>query len=356
MIGYDRFVQDVWYEPHKEFRPVRCAFCNGMLFRGVVEKVEIKCSRCGAIQVVQHNGNSCVQKRETPRHLPERSGYVPHRMVTDSAGRLVTIPRHPKRVVILNSSNVGLYLAAGGKPVGRVSSVLPADLEGELARIPEVGLPTNPDLKSIMALKPDLVIGMAFPVHQSLASVLERKGIPAILQTFDRYADILEALRFYGELNGSQNLAAEKIAAIEQHRLRLLTQIGGQPSPRVLIVWAIDGGVYAALSGSFIGDLVKRLGGVNLFDLLMPKTEKTAYAPLDIEVITEIQPDVILVIDHEFSEKANQGNQTWQHPTWRELNAVRQNRVYQLPYLLFAVNPGARIKKALSILAAFLYG
>lgn len=357
MVGYDRFVQNVWHEPQNELRPVRCAFCNSMLFRGIVEKVEIKCPKCGAIQVFQHNGDICVQKRDMPRNLAERSGGIPHRMVTDSAGRLVAIPRHPRRVVILNSSNVGLYLAAGGKPVGRSSSsVLPAGLEGELAHIPEVGLPINPDLKSIMALNPDLVIGMAFPVHQSLASVLERKGIPTILQTFDRYADILEALRFYGELNSRQNLAEEKIAAIERHRLKLLAQIGGQPSPRVLVVWAIADGAYAALSASFIGDLVKRLGGVNLFDLLLLKNEKTAYVPLNFEAITAIQPDVVLFVDHEFSEKAKQGTQTWQHPLWQELNAIRQNRVYQLPYSLFAVNPGAQITKALSILAAFLYG
>lgn len=357
MIGYDRIVQDLWHEPQKELRPVRCAFCNSMLFRGVVEKVEIKCPKCGAVQIVQHNGDSCVCKRELPRSLVERSGYIQRRMVTDSAGRLVAIPRHPKRVVILNSSNVGLYIAAGGKPAGRGSgSILPADLEDELNHIPEVGLPANPDLKRIIALNPDLVIGMAFSAHRSLASILERKGIPTILQTFERYSDILEALRFYGELNGRQKLAAEEIDAIEKHRLRLLAQIGGQSSPRVLIVWMVADGLYAALSTSFIGDLVKRLGGVNIFDLLIPQNEKMDYAPLNLEAVIAIQPDVVLFIDHEFNEKANQGTRIWQHPMWQELNAIRQNRVYQLPYSLFAVNPGAQVKKALSILAAFLYG
>lgn len=200
-----------------------------MLFRGTVEKIEIKCPKCGAVQVLQHNGDSWIKKRGLSRTRPDCSQQ---RMVTDSAGRPVAIPRRPQRVVILNSSNLGLYVAAGGKPVGRgTCDMLPAALKDEMQHLPTVGLPSNPDLERIIAIKPDLVIGMAFPAHQSLAAVLEIKGIPSMLQTFARYSDVLEAIRFYGELNGKQELAAKKITAIERHRQQLLAQTGGRPSP-----------------------------------------------------------------------------------------------------------------------------
>lgn len=352
MLGYDRIVQDSWHEPQTELRPIRCAFCNSMLFRGAVEKIEIKCPKCGAVQVLQCNGDGWIKERTRFGKL----GYTQQRMVTDSAGRLVEIPRRPRRVVILNSSNLGLYVATGGKPVGRgTCDMLPAVLKDEMERIPTVGLPSNPDLERIMAVKPDLVIGMAFPAHQSLAAVLERKGIPAMLQTFTHYSDVLAALRFYGELNGNQELAAQKIAAIEKHRQKLIEQTGRRPSPRVLIVWAIAGGLYTALATSFIGDMVKRLGGVNVSDLLAPMDERLAYAPLDFEAIAAVQPDVILFIDHQFGEIANQGVHALQNPLWQGLDAVRQNRLYHLPYSLFAVNPGAQLEKALSVLASFLY-
>ncbi|QDR82692.1 ABC transporter substrate-binding protein [Sporomusa termitida] len=356
MLGYDRIVQDSWHEPQTELRPVRCAFCNSMLFRGAVEKIEIKCPKCAAIQVLQRNGDGWISERSLPRNRFVRLGCARARMVTDSAGRLVAIPDRPQRVITLNSSNLGLYVATGGRPVGRgTGDMAPAILKDEIRKIPTVGLPPNPDLERIMAIKPDLVIGMAFPAHQSLAVVLERKGIPTILQTFDRYADVLEALHFYGELNGNEGLADKKITAIEKQRWRLIEQAGGRPSPRVLIVWAIDGGLYAALSTSFIGDMVKRLGGVNMSDLLAPMEKKLAYAPLDFKAIAAVQPDVILFIDHRFGEMASKGLQVLQNPRWQSLDAVRQNRVYQLPYSLFAVNPGAQIEEALSVLAGFLY-
>ena len=355
MFGYDGTVQDLWNETPAALRPVRCAFCHGMLFRGAVEKIEIKCPKCATVQVVQRNGAALFKDRDLSRNGLRRIGGVQNRMVTDSLGRLVTIPSQPQRVIILNSSNLGLYVEAGGAPVGQgTCEILPAALRDKIKHIPTVGLPCKPDLDRILAMKPDLVIGMAFPAHQSLAAVLERKGIPTMLQTFARYADVLAALHFYGELNAKSDLAAQKIAAIEQHRQALIEQTSG-PSPRVLIVWAIADGLYAALSTSFIGDMVKRLGGLNVADLLTPTDEKAAYAPLDYKGILAVQPDVVLVIDHRFGEKANQDMQFWHDSLGQGLRAVRQNCVYSLPVSLFAVNPGAQIEEAMNVLADFLY-
>lgn len=356
MLGYDGTVQDLWDETSTALRPVRCVFCHSMLFRGVAEKIEIKCPKCGTVQVVQRNGECLIKERDLSRNGLRRIDGVQNRIVTDSAGRLVTIPSQPKRVVILNSSNIGLYIETGGEPVGRgTGEILPAGLQDKIKHIPTVGLPYKPDLDSILAMKPDLVIGMAFPAHQSLAAVLERKGIPTMLQTFTRYADVLEALHLYGELNGQSGLAAQKIAAIEQHRQALIEQTSGKPSPRVLIVWAIADGLYAALSTSFIGDMVKRLGGVNVTDLLTPTDEKAAYAPVNYKGILAAQPDVILVIDHRFGENANQDIELTHDTLWQGLKGVRQNNVYTLPFSLFAVNPGAQIEEAMDVLAGFLY-
>ncbi len=40
-----RYAKPKWPE-------VRCSQCNRLLFRGIVEDMEIKCSRCGAIQCI----------------------------------------------------------------------------------------------------------------------------------------------------------------------------------------------------------------------------------------------------------------------------------------------------------------
>lgn len=356
MFGYDGTVRDLWKETPEELRPVRCAFCNAMLFRGAVEKIEIKCPKCNALQELQGNGECWIKQKELSRNGLRRISGMKKRTVTDSMGRLVTIPTQPQRVIVLNSSNLSLFLETGGKPIGRGNcEKLPDDLQEKIQSIPSVGLPYKPDLARIVELEPDLVIGMAFPAQQTLAAVLERKGIAMMLQTFTRYADVLEGLRFYGELNGQPDLAAQKIAAMEEHRQELLERTQGQSSPRVLIVWAIQDGLYIALSTSFIGDMVKKLGGVNVADLLAPTEGKPAYAPLDVKGILAIQPDVILVVDHQFDEEKKAGRNVLHDEQWSELRAVQKQCIYSLPFSLFAVNPGARIKEAMDVLIDCMY-
>jgi phage FluMu protein Com len=45
---------------------VRCCQCNRLLFRGLVEDVEIKCPRCGAIQWI--GGNKLDQETRINIH------------------------------------------------------------------------------------------------------------------------------------------------------------------------------------------------------------------------------------------------------------------------------------------------
>jgi iron complex transport system substrate-binding protein len=306
---------------------------------------------------MQGDGESWISTPGLPKKRFRQHGAAQERMVTDSAGRLVAIPVRPQRVITLNASNLGLYVESGGRLVGRGSGdALPVGVKDEIKSVPTVGLPANPDLKQIMAINPDLVIGMAVPEHQALADVLERKGIPVLLQTVTRYSDVLETLRFFGELSGNPELAARKAAAIESRRQELIAKNSGKTSPKVLIVWAIADGLYTALSNSFIGDLVKRLGGVNVSGLLAPVHAKLAYVPLDIKAVAAVQPDVVLFINHQFGPMHSNVSVTLNDPLWRGLDAVRQNRVYQLPSPLFTVNPGAQIETAMIILSDLLYG
>ena len=48
-------------------------------------------------------------------HEEDTNNISSTRVVTDSTGREVTIPTHPKRVVLLNASHLDLYYYADGK-------------------------------------------------------------------------------------------------------------------------------------------------------------------------------------------------------------------------------------------------
>lgn len=356
MVGYGTV------SPLRESLPaVRCKYCNRLLFRGFAEMIEIKCPKCGVVHEIKCHEKGNLNRQNRSAYRGDQPGLRRDgagRVVTDSAGRVVVIPWRPQRVVALNASSLGLYCATGGKVVGRVATdMLTPEIREIVKDVPTVGESPRPNTEKIIAIKPDLVLGMNAPLHYSLATTLEKTGIPVLLQALTRYNDVLETMRFYGDLIGKPEQAAGKVKEIETRYRELMRQNSGKPSPKVLIVWGTEQGLYTALPSSFVGDLVKRLGGINIFDTITALDASLSYAPLRLEAVVHSHPDVILLIAHSFESDAveRMRHKLSEYRLWPTIRAVQQNRVYALPYQLFAVNPGPRLGDALSVLADVLY-
>lgn len=279
------------------------------------------------------------------------------RVVTDSAGREVELPTRPKRVVLLNASNLDLFYAAGGGAavVGKPTSNALSDAVKEAtASAKEVGVIHNPNVEAILGLKPDLVMGVNVPFHQSLIPVLEKAGIPMVIQSLNTYEEVIETLRFYGELTGDQSAAEKKIAKIEETYNLAIARHGDRPAPKNLTVWGSPESYSMATSKSFVGDLITRLGGNNIAD---QSGAEGGFVPLSMEYIAKADPEVIFLIAHSNDAKVGEKFQSdfAQNPVWKEVKAVKNQRVYILPSHLFAVNPGTRIGEALNILSEAMY-
>ncbi len=290
------------------------------------------------------------------------STETPHpagrRVVVDSAGRSVAIPVRPQRVVALNASNVDLFYAAGGSLVGRPSTMtLPPAVREKVAGLPAVGETPSPSVEKIIALKPDLVLGADVPFHHVLLPALEKAGIPVILQSLPNYRQIGETIRLFGEITGNKQEAEEAAARIESQVRRVKERCAGRPQPLALAIWGSPESFNMALPGSFIGDLFQLLGAANAAEGRMPVAGDSGYAPLSLEYIAKVNPDVILLITHASAEKVSEKfrNELQQHPAWQGMKAVREGRVYKLPYHLFAVNPGTQVALAVEHLAGLLY-
>ena len=118
------------------------------------------------------------------------------REVTDSTGAKITIPVHPKRVVFLNASNLDMYYAAGGTAVGKPTSTsITPDLQEKTKDVPEVGIIHNPNMETILSLRPDLVIGVNVPFHTGIRETLANAGIPLYINNLNTYDDVLNTVR-----------------------------------------------------------------------------------------------------------------------------------------------------------------
>ncbi|MGL5514265.1 MAG: ABC transporter substrate-binding protein [Sporomusa sp.] len=279
-------------------------------------------------------------------------------VVTDAAGRQVEIPRRPKRVVILNASNLEMFYAVGGTVVGRpTTEALPPVVKEAVREVPAVGLASNPNIEQIIGLSPDLILGVNMPFHHNLIPVLDKAGIPILLQSIERYQQIIDTLQFYGELAGRPEQAQTVIAEIQSKCQSVIDRNKNRPAPSVLIVFGSPASFNMATDSSFPGDLVNRLGAVNVVGQYDGSVSQMGYVPLSMEYVAKQNPDMIFLITHNSDAKVNSKlqNELADHPAWRGLKAVADNKVYVLPYNLFAVNPGTQVGDAMTVLAGFLY-
>ncbi|MCR5175671.1 MAG: ABC transporter substrate-binding protein [Anaerovibrio sp.] len=278
--------------------------------------------------------------------------------LTDSTGKEVTITKNPKRVVILNASNVDLFVAAGGGDsiVGRTqSNALSGEVLAATANAEDVGMIHAPNIEKIIALKPDLVIGTNVPFHLALAPTLEKAGIPLFINSVDKYDQIEGSLTKFGQITGQEEKADKEIAKIKADYAEIIRSVEGKKPLKSLVIFGNTQSFNMATSQTFTGDLINRLGGNNIADNV--KSGEGAYIPLSMEFLAKENPEVIMLImmgkPQEVQEKVRADLEA--NPVWGNTSAVKNGRVYTLPYNLFTVNPGVQCIDALQVLAGYVY-
>ncbi len=280
------------------------------------------------------------------------------RQVTDSTGTEVAIPAHPQRVVILNASNVDLYLAAGGKDtlVGRCESdMFSPETAAAVKDIPSVGMIHSPNREAILAASPDLVIGADVPYNVGLRLMLDKAGIPLYINGVNSYDDVVDTLTFYGELTGRGDAAEASIAKVSAARREALARNQGRKGPKSLILFRTPQGSSAATSNSFSGEMLTLLGGSNPADGL--EAEGSGYVPLSMEFVIRENPEVVFIIAMGSSEeeRLRLPEELKADEVWSGISAVQNDRVHVLPSELFLGNPGVRIADAFEFMASCLY-
>lgn len=276
---------------------------------------------------------------------------------TDDSGEIFNLPDVPQKVVVLNSSNLELFIAAGGTPSAYgESGTMPEYLEEQIRKLPSVGKVQNPDIEQIVHMKPDLVIGMNFPFHTALKASLQRAGIPLAVFNVQNRDDLIGKMEIFGRMTGKPQQAAARVhdinAAISKAQMRV-----GKGSRRVLVVYGTPESFNMALPNSFIGEITELAGGINI----APKNATgghgmmNGFAPISLEYITMANPDMILVITHNNATSIEGSDLLSKLPAWNTLQAVKKHRVYNLPFDTYGINPTVRLGSAVLELSMLLY-
>lgn len=251
---------------------------------------------------------------------PAAADAKDRRCVTDDADRRVCLDAPAQRIVSLSPGATELLFAAGAGD--RVVGTVTHSRYPEQARnIPRVGDYKRLDMESLLAARPDLVVGW---ISGNPTSQLER------LQTLDTALylsepraldDVATTLQRLGRLAGTGD-SAESAAADFRADIRELGQRHGRAEPVTVFyqIWADP--LMTVNNDHLISQVIRLCGGRNVFGELDNLTPR-----IDREVVLERDPEAIVAAG------MGEDDQRWLTP-WRRfdhLRAVQRDNLFMVP-------------------------
>ena len=217
--------------------------------------------------------------------------------------------------------------------------------------LPEVGQSMNPDLEVVASLNPDVFV-MDNAFKDSVEKSLKEYDFNTFFLKTNTYTDYIKSIEELGKTIEATTLINE-LKNIEKE----VKSKKGDKAPTVAIIFGSGENFMLATETSYLGDLVKTVGGKNIASKL-DKNVENGYVQLSLEYILEQNPDYILRFAHGNLEETKKSFDKAfdKNPAYQELNAVKNNKVVDLDSNVFNVSANLKVKEAIQTLGDILYG
>ena len=189
----------------------------------------------------------------------------------------------------------------------------------EAARKDKVGSFSNPSLEIIVASRPELIVASFDGNDKSKVDKLVALGIPVYIQRADNIEETLESIERLGAAVGKKKEASELVKLMRDKQKLLAERIKGLEQPKIF--FEIGTSLWSVSNATFIGDLIKHAGAVNVVADLPSR-----YARVNIETLIDRQPEIIIISSMANQEKLPELKTAWQK--WPSIPAVKNNQVH----------------------------
>ncbi|MDX5729632.1 heme ABC transporter substrate-binding protein IsdE [Bacillus cereus group sp. BfR-BA-02491] len=227
------------------------------------------------------------------------------------------------------------------------SKTLPKRYKG----LPEVGNPMSPDMEKVKSLKPSEVLSVT-TLEYELKPVFDGVGMKANFLDLTSLKNMQNSISDLGKKYGREKQAEEVVTKLDKKVASIRKEVKGKKEPTVLILLGVPGSYLVATEHSYIGDLVKQLGGKNIV-----QGEQVEYLASNTEYLKKADPDIILRAAHgmpdevvKMFDKEFKTNDIWKH-----FAAVKNNRVYDLEERLFGTTGNLAAIETLDELKKMMY-
>ncbi|MFW9616343.1 ABC transporter substrate-binding protein [Aquabacterium sp.] len=259
--------------------------------------------------------------------------------VEDDRGARVMLPAPPKRIVSLLPSLTETVCVLGA--CGRlVATDRWSNWPVSVASLPKLGGLDDANLELLVAQKPDLVL---LSPSNRLATRLRSLGLTVAELDAEDLPQVQRMLRKVAALLGSPQLADQHWQAMDDE-IRAAQAMVPASMRGTRVYFEVSSALYAAGESSYIGQLLTRLGAVNIVGAGLGPFPK-----LNPEFVVRAQPDLIMLSASEAASLARR-------PGWSNMKAVRGGRVCAMPPADYDVlsRPGPRLGAAAKVLARCL--
>ncbi len=223
----------------------------------------------------------------------------------------VAIAKPPQRIVSLLPSLTETVCA-----LGQCQKLVGVDRYSNwpesIAKLPRMGGGIDPNIESVVAAKPDLVL-MATSARgaERFASL----GLTVLALEPRSHADVQRAMRIVAQALDVPMPESDRVwrhidAAVNAAAQSIPAQAKGQR-----VYFEVSRAPYGASESSFIGETLQRLGARNILPASLGPFPK-----INPEFVVRAQPDIIMVGDSNYADMTTR-------PGWRNMHAMRTQRV-----------------------------
>lgn len=265
------------------------------------------------------------------------------RILTDDAGRTVSVPFKVDRVISLAPNLTEIVFAVGGgsQLVGRTSY---CDFPPEAKSVAEVGDTLHPSLEQIISLKPQVVLISTASQLEVFTQQLQNQNIAVFVTDPHDLEGVFRSIQQVGEILGKNEQATALVQSLRK-RTNAVEQAVKQKQPVRVFCQVSAEPLSTPGRDSFITDLMRRAGAISVTADI-----PGAWPRYSSESALAAKPDAIILPT---GGSMGSGNSTVTEALLRS-PAVLQGRVYKIndDHL---VRPGPRLIDGLEEMARALH-
>jgi iron complex transport system substrate-binding protein len=274
--------------------------------------------------------------KSTNLNKPEE---VKMRDISDDLGRKIKIPERVERVVSLapNLTENIFAVGAGSRLVGVTSF---CNYPPEAEKIAKIGDTMNPNMETIIALKPQIVFVSTASQIETFTKTLEAQNITVFVTNPTSLNGVLANLRQLGDIFGTTERTTILLNELQERILAVDEKIKDKPKVKTFVQISKEP-LFTIGKDSFLTEIIERGGGISV-----TKDVATAYPKLSKETALALNPDTLILSESPDNLEPND--------VFKNSNAVKNKKIFKINADLLS-RPSPRLVDALEQIAEALH-